>query len=175
MAPRLLCHSQYCNNVIRSASKPLQAHHTRGQGGAGDWRRQRHWLGDHTAARWVASACGPRPAVSGRRSKHSCRSSLPEAPRAPWPPQIAGLHGAKVVISGRREQVRRMGCSAARRRSCTVSIACRWELQQARAAGMAHVSEDWTGAPTPLQVLRDACTALAAEGVTAHYVQVGPA
>lgn len=31
------------------------------------------------------------------------------------------------------------------------------------------------GTGQPLQVLRDACAALAAEGVTAHFVQVRPA
>lgn len=59
----------------------------------------------------AAAACAPRMVVSERRTKASCVARVPCALQTCSNLCcLPGLHGAKVVISGRREQVHRLGC-----------------------------------------------------------------
>lgn len=104
---------------IRNAAQPLPPDNFGGQGGAGDWRWQRHRAGDHEAARWGGAGSVQASWAAARERGLSAR-------RPPCPqglPLAAGLHGAKVVISGRREQVGAgaQGCHR-RRRRCTAVV-----------------------------------------------------
>ena len=96
---------------IGSTCKPLQAHRFGRQGGAGHGRRQRHRLGDSQAARWGCSSLyAARGGLGAPHQGQLCRQRPLRAPNVLQPLLLPGLHGAKVVISGRREQVHRLGC-----------------------------------------------------------------